>query len=128
VEYTQEGTTEEEMNFDQTAEPDRDNIVLACGGLGGWASFIRSNSPDVRPEDKAMQQYIQRAYAVTRDLLMGTPDANTSTSPCDIPDSQLADKLKAYIPIAMRSQAARDRNLPTSLQRVVWYLTNKAPL
>jgi hypothetical protein len=116
------------MNYDQTREPLHDNIVLACGGLAGWASFVRACPQKVSPEDVAMQQYVQRASAVIRDIISGTPDANTSLYTCDIPDSQLADKLTPYIVVAMRSQEARDRNLPTSLQRAVTFLKEQAPL
>jgi hypothetical protein len=116
------------MTYDPTTEPLHDNIVLACGGLAGWASFVKSCPRQVGPEDVAMRPYVLRAMAVIRDIISGTPDANTSLYTCDIPDSQLADKLSPYIVIVMRSQDARDRNVPTSLQRAVTFLKEQAPL
>ncbi|BDD79909.1 hypothetical protein [Burkholderia phage FLC9] len=117
------------MNFDQErAADDRGNLVLSVGILGGWASLIRSQSSLIGPEDRATLPYIARAYAVARDIVSGTPDANTSIYTCDIADSDLGDKLLPYMVVVMRNPAARDRGVPTALQRVVDYLKKQAPL
>lgn len=108
------------MNFDQTRESaEPDNIALNLGIIAGWASLIKSCPDKVSEQDREMEQYIRRLYAVVRDIVFGTPNANTSVYTCDIPDNQLADKITPYILFTMRSTAAMERAVPNALTKVV---------
>lgn len=108
------------MNFDQTRETvEPDNITLNLGMVAGWASFIKSCPDKVTEEDRRMEQYIRRVYAVVRDIVFGTPNANTSIYTCDVPDAQLADLMKPYILQTMRNTTAQERGVPNALTKVV---------
>jgi hypothetical protein len=120
VEHSKKATQEKEMNYDQTREAvESDNIALNLGIVAGWASLIKTCPNQVSQQDRDMEQYIRRLYAVVRDIVFGTPNANTSIYTCDIPDTQLADKITPYIVSTMRSQAAMERAVPNALTKVV---------
>jgi hypothetical protein len=129
VEHTQKGTEKEEMsNYDQTREPlQPNNIVLNCGIIAGWASFIRKCPDAFDPRDVAAEQYIQRGQALVRDIIQGTPGTQVALFPCDVADNLVAAKIMAYIPFTLQRGSARDRGVPQALTQIAERLTDEFP-
>lgn len=108
------------MNFDQTRETvEPDNLVANTGIIRGWTSFIRQHPEVFDEKDIAAEPYMSRACALLIDYFQGTPDANTSIYTCDVADTALVDKIKAYIPFAMSRGSARDRGVPRALEEII---------
>lgn len=107
-------------NYDQTSQPvEFNNIVLNVGIVAGWASLIKSRQTLFGPDDIMAQPYLARGAALVRDIIQGTPDANASIYTCNVADTQVADKLAAYMPCVMKNHEARDRGVPHALQQVI---------
>ena len=113
------------MNYDDTREPvDPQNVVLAVGIIKGWTSYIRQHPEIFDEKDVAAQPYMSRAAALVQDFFQGTPGTNAPLYPCDVPDSDLVQKLKDYYTFAACRGSARDRGVPTALIRLVQTLPN----
>lgn len=108
------------MNFDQTRETvEPDNLIASVGIIRGWTSFIRQHPEVFDEQDIVAEPYMSRACALLIDMFQGTPDANTSIYTCDVADTGLVDKIKAYFPFIMSRGSARDRGVPTALENII---------
>lgn len=115
-------------NFDQTRESAApDNIILNAGIVATWANSIMSYPSRFTQADIGMQPYLARGAALVRDIVGGTPGANSSLTTCDIPDNQLAGQLVAYVGEAAKNADACARGLPNALLQVAKRLQVEFP-
>lgn len=107
-------------NFDQERRPlMADNIALNLGIVFGWGSYINNRPQYFDLADREARQYFVRGAALVRDIVQGTPNANASLYTCDVPDTEIPDKIAAYIPHVLTQFEARDRGVPNALQQIM---------